>query len=110
MRTNPLFTGEAPTDASATVTQFKIAARGKEDRHAATLAAIDGEVRRSQGEWRRTLDAVKETLATLERTCESAVETQAARLGQRNLALDGPRLDRRSLELQTATRRAPAGH
>ena len=78
MRTNPLFTGEAPTDASATVTQFKIAARGKEDRHAATLAAIDGEVRRSQGEWRRTLDAVKETLATLERTCESAVETHEA--------------------------------
>ena len=78
MRTTQLFTGEAPTDASATVTQFKIAARGKEDRHAATLAAIDGEVRRSQGEWRRTLDAVKETLATLERTCESAIETHEA--------------------------------
>jgi hypothetical protein len=79
MRTNPLFTGEAPTDASATVTQLKIAARGKsEDKHTATLAAIDDEVRRSQVEWRRTLDAVKETLATLERTCESAIETHEA--------------------------------
>lgn len=78
MRTNPLYTGEPPADASAAVTQLKIAARGREDRHSATFAAIDDEVRRSQAEWRRTLDAVKETLATLERTCESALDTHEA--------------------------------
>jgi hypothetical protein len=91
MRPNPLFTtGETPTEPSATVTQLKIAARGREDRgtsevedlrhepHAGTLAVIDGELRRSHGEWRRTLDTVRETLATLERTCESAIETHEA--------------------------------
>lgn len=68
MRPNPIFTtGSAPTEAPATGTQLKIAARGKEN------------VRDlSHGEWRRTLDAVKETLATLGRTCESAIETHEA--------------------------------
>lgn len=91
MRTNSLSTGEAPTGDFAAVTQLKIAARGRDDAratrepddlptaaHAGTLAVIDDEVRRSHGEWRRTLDAVKETLATLERTCESAIETHEA--------------------------------
>jgi DNA repair exonuclease SbcCD ATPase subunit len=87
MRTNLLFTGEALTDAPATVTQLKIAARRSEDPRATrqdddlattALAMIDDEVRRSHGEWRRTLDTVKETLATLERTCESAIETHDA--------------------------------
>ena len=81
MRPNPLFTaGSAPTDAPAT--QLKIAARGKEDvrdlAHTATSAVVTDEIRRSHGEWCRTLDAVKETLATLERTCESAIEAREA--------------------------------
>ena len=80
MRTNPIFTGEPPADASATVTQLKIAARGREDKHDAAFAAIDDDVRRSQVEWRRTLDDFKETLATLERSCQSAIETQEARI------------------------------
>ncbi|MCA1558871.1 MAG: hypothetical protein LC753_01110 [Acidobacteria bacterium] len=68
MRPNPLFaTGIAPTEAPATGTQLKIAARGKEN-----VRDV------SHGEWRRTLDAVKETLATLGRTCESAIETHEA--------------------------------
>jgi hypothetical protein len=68
MRPNPIFTtGSAPTEAPATGTQLKLAARRKE--HARDL---------SHGEWRRTLDAVKETLATLGRTCESAIETHEA--------------------------------
>jgi chromosome segregation ATPase len=83
MRPKPLFTtGSAPTEASAAGTQLKIAARGKEDvrdlAHTATSAVVNDEVRRSHGEWCRTLDAVKETLATLERTCESAIETHEA--------------------------------
>jgi hypothetical protein len=65
MRPNPIFTtGNAPTEAPATGTQLKIAARGKENSRDL-----------SHGEWRRTLDAVKETLTTLGRTCESAIET-----------------------------------
>jgi len=83
MRPKPLFTtGSAPTDAPASTTQLKIAARGKEDvrdlAHTATSAVVNDEIRRSHGEWCRTLDAVKETLATLERTCESAIEAQEA--------------------------------
>jgi DNA repair exonuclease SbcCD ATPase subunit len=83
MRPNPLFTaGSAPTEAPAAGTQLKIAARGKEDvrdlAHTATSAVVTDEVRRSHGEWCRTLDAVKETLANLERTCESAIEAHEA--------------------------------
>ena len=83
MRPNPLFTtGSASTDATAPGTQLKIAARGKEDvrdlAHTATSAVVTDEVRRSHGEWCRTLDAVKETLANLERTCESAIEMHEA--------------------------------
>lgn len=83
MRPNPLFTtGSTPTEAPASATQLKIAARGKDDvrdlAHTATSAVVTDEIRRSHGEWCRTLDAVKETLANLERTCESAIETQEA--------------------------------
>src|SRR5437867_9464339 len=83
MRPNPLFTtGSAPAEAPAAGTQLKIAARGKEDvrdlAHTATSAVVTDEVRRSHSEWCRTLDAVKETLATLERTCESAIEAHEA--------------------------------
>jgi hypothetical protein len=83
MRPNPLFTtGSAPTEAPAAGTQLKIAARGKEDvrdlAHTATSAVVTDEVRRSHSEWCRTLDAVKETLANLERTCESAIEVHEA--------------------------------
>jgi hypothetical protein len=83
MRPNPLFTtGSAPTEAPASATQLKIAARGKDDvrdlAHTATSAVVTDEIRRSHGEWCRTLDAVKETLASLERTCESAIETHEA--------------------------------
>ena len=79
MRPNPLFTaGSAPTDATGAGTQLKIAARGKEDvrdlAHTATSAVVTDEVRRSHSEWCRTLEAVKETLANLERTCEAAIE------------------------------------
>ncbi len=83
MRPNPLFTtGSAPTEASVASTQLKIAARGKEDvrdlAHTATSAVVTDEVRRSHSEWCRTLEAVKETLANLERTCESAIEAHEA--------------------------------
>jgi chromosome segregation ATPase len=83
MRPNPLFTtGSAPTEAAGAATQLKIAARGKEDvrdlAHTATSAVVTDEVRRSHSEWCRTLEAVKETLANLERTCESAIEAHEA--------------------------------
>jgi hypothetical protein len=86
MRPNPLFTtGSAPTEGPAAGTQLKIAARGKEGKedvrdlaHTATSAVVTDEVRRSHSEWCRTLDAVKETLANLERTCESAIEAREA--------------------------------
>lgn len=83
MRPNPLFTnGSAPTETPGAGTQLKIAARGKEDvrdlAHTATSAVVTDEVRRSHSEWCRTLEAVKETLANLERTCESAIEAHEA--------------------------------
>jgi chromosome segregation ATPase len=71
----------APADAAARP-PLKLAARTTQDvrdlAHTATSAVINDEVYRSHGQWRRTLDAVKETLASLERTCESAIEAQEA--------------------------------
>jgi len=83
MRPNPLFTnGSAPAEGSVAGTQLKIAARGKEDvrdlAHTATSAVVTDEVRRSHSEWCRTLEAVKDTLANLQRTCESAIEVHEA--------------------------------
>jgi len=69
----------APAAARPTL---KLAARTAQDlrnlAHTATSAVINDEVHRSHGQWRQTLDAVKETLASLERTCESAIEAQEA--------------------------------
>ena len=48
-------------------------------RETSTIAGVIHEtVHRSHSQWRGTLDAVKEALATLERNCESAIETQEA--------------------------------
>ena len=61
--------------------QLRLAGGTESDpqRDTSTMAAVIQEtVHRSHGQWRGTLDAVKEALATLERNCESAIETQEA--------------------------------
>ena len=68
------------TEASAPP-QLRLAARAEShaERETTTISSvIDEVVHRSHGQWRTSLDAVKETLATLERNCESAIETQKA--------------------------------
>ena len=61
--------------------QLRLAGGTESDpqRDTSTIAAVIHEtVHRSHAQWRGTLDAVKEALATLERNCESAIETQEA--------------------------------
>ncbi|MBA2306192.1 MAG: hypothetical protein H0W08_26685 [Acidobacteria bacterium] len=74
-------TDSAPAD-GAPRAQLKVVARTTQDLHnlaqTAASAVINDEVYRSHGQWRVTLDAVKATLAGLERTCESAIEAQEA--------------------------------
>ena len=78
MLPNPLAQTDSPPVDAAARPQLKLAARTTQDLRdlvrTATSAVITDEVYRSHGQWRHTLEAVKETLADLERTCESAIE------------------------------------
>ena len=82
MLPNPLSTTDSAPADGAPRTQLKVVARTTQDLQnlapPAASAVINDEVYRSHGQWRVTLDAVKATLAGLERTCESAIEAQEA--------------------------------
>jgi hypothetical protein len=61
--------------------QLKIAARSEQDardQHRATSVVINDDLREWHGQWQRTLETVKATLADLERTCESAMDAREA--------------------------------
>jgi hypothetical protein len=71
----------SPTPAAGDRPQLKIAARSEPDPRSgqrATSEAIEDELSRWNGQWRRTLETVKSTLADLEQACESAIETREA--------------------------------
>ncbi len=82
MLPNPLSAIVAETEAAAPP-QLRLAARSAShpDQQMATVATvIHDAVHQSHSQWRSAMDAVKETLATLERGCESALEAQEAGL------------------------------
>jgi chromosome segregation ATPase len=84
MQPNPASTTVIAPAKAASRPQLKIAARLTEEvrdvGQTAASAVITEEVHRSHAAWRRTLDSVKETLAALERTCETALDEQEADL------------------------------
>ena len=83
MLPNQVSTASTPA-AAADRPQLKLAARAGQDAggsHSSSevIAAsdvIDAELRGWNGQWRRTLETVKATLADLEQACESAVEAR----------------------------------
>lgn len=80
MPANPLPAPVGAAEAAARP-QLRLAARtgSHTDPEITTIAAgVEEVVGRSHVQWRGTLDSVKETLATLERDCESAIEAQEA--------------------------------
>jgi len=82
MPRNPVPATDNAPAAAAARPRLKLAARTTQDVRdlvqTATPAVINNEVYRSNSQSRRTLDAVEETLAGLERTWESAIEAHGA--------------------------------
>ena len=78
-----LSTAATESDAAARP-QLRLAARAESHPGGETAELAGGiqeAVQQFHGHWRGSLDAVKETLATLERDCASAIETQEAGVG-----------------------------
>lgn len=76
MQPKPLDTNDPGHDGAPARPQLKIAARAAQDVRSADQTAADviqDEVRQWHGEWRGTLDGLRQTLSDLARTCETEI-------------------------------------